>query len=269
MNNSPAPSGSELALCALQTPLPAKLSVNSMPLNEHVIAEQSSQSDAGEQSAIRRALESTARPENLWRGVCAIVVCHAFIWSVAPLLTVGDLHSDTLEIVSWASQLAMGNPKHPPMATWIMHMVLALPGSRLFNLFALSQLGVAIASLFVWRSVRLYAEPPFAALAVLFFLESPAATFFALNVNHNAMLIPVAAAVVFFTLRYLENRSRKDAALLGLSTGIALLTKYEIALLVLPLLVMCVFVPRFRGAWTDARSFLAVAICAATIAPHL
>jgi 4-amino-4-deoxy-L-arabinose transferase-like glycosyltransferase len=201
--------------------------------------------------------------------VAAACLVHCLLWSVVPLLYLGNLHTDTVEATSWATHWDFGYVKHPPLVVWLLNMTLALPGSRMFKDLALSQATVAISAWFIWKTVGLYVSQRMSALATLAYLASPPATFFAVQVNHNSLSIPFGAAILFFGLRYFQNRRGSDAVLLGLAGGLGLLTKYQTAFFLISLAVLAIRFPKFRWVWRDPRSYLAAALCLVIFAPHL
>ncbi len=205
-----------------------------------------------------------------WAGPIGIaVLVHAVLWTFGPALISGNLHSDTLEAAYWGRDLALGYSKHPPLTTWLIDFALRLGVYPIASLMLASQVTVAVAAVFVWKSVRLYASQQTAALAVAIFILSPAASFYAVQINHNSVLAPFYAATLYFGLIYLELGRWRDAIGLGIAVGLGVITKYEIAFAVAPLLVLAVVVPRFRETFSRPASYVSVLIFLAILAPHV
>lgn len=194
---------------------------------------------------------------------------HILLWSAGPGYLFGNLHSDTLEAAYWGREWVLGYAKHPPITTWLIDSVLRLGLPRIFALMLVSQLTMAITATFVGRLARLYASRETAAFAVLLFLTSPAATLYAVQMNHNSVLAPFWAATAYFGILYLEERRWSSAICLALAAGLGALTKYEILFLLVALLVMAACVVRFRAAFFHPASYVAVLIFLAVLAPHL
>ena len=197
------------------------------------------------------------------------VAAHLLIWSFGAWLFIDNLHPDTLEIISWAEQWSLGYAKHPPLATWLVKLVLDLPGPRLLNLLVLSQALVGLCAFLTWKTTRLFCTAGIAAFATVAFIEAPAATFYAIQFNHNLVLMPFLLAVAFFGLRYLESRRWSDALALSLSAALGVLAKYEIVVVFISLAALSLLVPRFRAAWRSPPSYAAVALFGLLIAPHV
>jgi hypothetical protein len=196
-------------------------------------------------------------------------LAHALIWSVVPALVIGNMQQDTLETASWGGDLALGYPEHPPLLSWVLGLALRIGHAPIFTLLLVSQIGMVIAAAYVWRTVRRYAGPSAAAMAVMLTLISPAATVYGVQVNHNSFLAPFWAAALFYGLAYLEGGKWRDAALFGVATGLGLLVKYEMAFIVICLLGLALVVPRFRAAFRRPATYVAILVAGAVIAPHV
>ena len=196
-------------------------------------------------------------------------LAHALIWSVVPALVIGNMHQDTLEAAYWGSDLALGYAEHPPLLSWVIGLALRIGDAPIFTLLLISQIGMVIAAAYVWRTVRLYAGPSSAALAVMLTLISPAATVYGVQFNHNSFLAPFWAAALFYGLAYLEGGKWRDAALFAAATGLGLLVKYEMAFIVVCLFALALIIPRFRAAFRRPATYVAILIAGAIIAPHV
>ncbi len=197
------------------------------------------------------------------------VALQLILWSLGPLVLFGNLHSDSLEAAYWGREWMLGYSKHPPLASWIMDLALHVPLPPILSLMLLSQITVAITALFVWKTTRLFASHQTAALAVALYLASPAATIYAIQINHNSMLAPFWSGAFYFGLLFLEERRWRDAILLGLLAGLGMITKYEIAFVLVTLLALGLAVPRFRPAFHHPASYVSGAIFIAILLPHV
>ena len=197
------------------------------------------------------------------------VLVQLAVWSIGPGLLFGNLHSDTLEAAYWGRDWALGYAKHPPVTTWLIDSVLRLPIPRIFGLMLLSQATMAVAAFFLWRLARLYSSRETAALVVLLFLTSPAATIYAVQLNHNSMLAPFWAASAYFGMQYLEERRWSDAIGLGIAAGLGALTKYEMMFLLAALVTVAIVVRRFRAAFFHPASYVCLAVFLLVLAPHI
>ena len=191
------------------------------------------------------------------------------LWSVGPTLLFGNLHTDTLEAAYWGREWALAYSKHPPVTSWMMDLALRTGLPAIFALMLLAQACVAVAALFIWKTVRLFASRETAAFAVLLFAASPASTIYAIQINHNLTLAPFWAATIYFGLLYLEERRWSDAIILGVVAGVGMLTKYEILFALATLLVIGALVPRFRAAFHHPASYVSGLIFILILLPHV
>ncbi len=213
---------------------------------------------------------SVAPRREEWIGAVALAgLAHALLGGLLPALFLGDLHADTLEAIAWSRELDWGYAKHPPLLAWLLHVAMSIPGPRIFVLMILSQASVALTAALVYATTRLFASGRVAACAVLIYLASMPSFYFAVKLNHNSLLIPFAAGILFFGLRYLERCRTLDALALGIVAGFGLLTKYQAAFFLMTLLAASLVVPRFRWVWSDPRSYVAALIALTVFAPHL
>ncbi|RAI16702.1 hypothetical protein CH337_20095, partial [Rhodoblastus acidophilus] len=88
--------------------------------------------------------------------VARAAAAHALIWSVAPALLVGNLHQDTLEAAYWGDEPSLGSARHPPLLSLMIRGVLGVGHAPIFLLLLMSQVGMAVAAVYVWRAARLY-----------------------------------------------------------------------------------------------------------------
>lgn len=201
--------------------------------------------------------------------IMVAVFGHILLWSLGPAILLGNLHTDSLEAAYWGHDWVLGYSKHPPLTSWLLDSVLHIPVSPLFTFMLLSQVTVGLACLFIWQTIRLYASRQTAALGAFLYVLAPAANIYAVQINHNSMLAPFFAATLYFGLSYLEEGRWTQAVALGLSVGFGAVTKYEIAFAVVPLLLLTVMIPRFRSAYSNPKSYIAVAIAVLIFMPHL
>jgi len=197
-----------------------------------------------------------------------LIIANFILWAIVPGLFFGNLHTDTLEAAYWGRDLALGYPKHPPLLSWVLALVLQPGEASILILLIFGQIISALSTFAVWRLVRDRASRSTATLAAAAILVSPFATFYAAQINHNSMLVPFNAGVLCFGLLYLEKRSVSYAISLGVLTGLGALTKYEIIFAILPVIVMSLVIPRFRAVWRLRATYIAMVIAIALVIPH-
>ncbi len=222
-------------------------------------------------------LSSAASPQPVSRSLPAPwaspiafgFLIHVFVWTVGPWLIAGNLHADTLEAAYWGREWALGYPKHPPLVSLTLDLTLGLGAPPILSLMVLSQATVAIAALYLWRTIRLFASAETAAFGGLMYLTSPIASFYAMQINHNSMLSPFVAAAAFYGVRYLQQGHTRDALLLAFAAAAGFWTKYEIVFPLVALVGLAAMAPGFRWAFRRPISYVAVALFLGLLVPHV
>ncbi|MBM3637488.1 MAG: glycosyltransferase family 39 protein [Alphaproteobacteria bacterium] len=204
-----------------------------------------------------------------FKEASGLLAFNALLWWLIPGFALGNLHVDTLEAAFWTHDLAFGYWKHPPLLTWLIDLVFVPGPLSILSILFLSQIITITTAFFIWQTAAEIAGREASRLALILFLTSPLASFYALQVNHNTVLAPFIAGTIYLGYRYLETRSLKSNVALGVAIGLGLLAKYEIIFAVIPLLSLAILIPRYRENFLILKSYLAILIVIAFAAPHL
>ena len=206
----------------------------------------------------------------VWRRPLALAIfAQIVLWGIVPLSFVTSLHQDTLEIIYWGRELALGYYKHPPLPTWLLDLVVHPTLAPIAAVLLVGVACVAVTAVYVHATVRLFAPSSAAALATLAYLVTRAATFQSLQVNHNSLLIPLWAALLFYALRYFEQRRLVDALSAGLAVALSVFVKYEILFLIEALVLLVAVTPAYRNIVRDWRTYVAVCFAGVMVTPHV
>ena len=163
------------------------------------------------------------------RYVWLILIFNALLWTLLPWLSVYSLPLDVVEGLFWGKEWQWGYYKHPPLPAWLIHI--SWLGLGDLGPFFLSQLSLLITYLYVWRlGLRLLGVEK-AALGTLMLLGVYYFTWPSPEYNHNIAQMPFWAAVVFYYYQALHSGRYRDWILVGLCTGLGLLTKYVMVVL--------------------------------------
>jgi 4-amino-4-deoxy-L-arabinose transferase-like glycosyltransferase len=190
-------------------------------------------------------------------------------WAIIPGLYFGNLHTDTLEAIYWGHDLAWGYSKHPPVLTWILSTIVHPGLAAIFIIVAFGQLAAALTSYYVYFTVMRIADRPTAIVASCLMMLSSTAAFYSVQVNHNSILVPFCAAALYYGLEFLEERRLWSAIWFSLAVGLGALTKYEIVFALVPLIALCLSIPRYRTAFLSWGTVISIVIVGSMILPHL
>jgi 4-amino-4-deoxy-L-arabinose transferase-like glycosyltransferase len=197
-----------------------------------------------------------------------ILLLQLVLWTLIPSLMYSILPLDTLEAVTWGSGFSLGNAKHPPLTGWIAGLTAAATGHADWPFYLLSQLcvtGGMVCIYFLAREFMGREEAVPAALTpqFIFYYNVTSPEF---NVNLPMLLLWPAAAL-FFVRAYRHDRIR-DWILLGVASGLCMLSKYISILLFAAFAVFLLIGKGRRRLFLSAGPWIAVASAFVVILPH-
>lgn len=175
--------------------------------------------------------------------VILVLLIIGLIWFIALNLSHQAPDWDNMEELVWASSFELGYQKHPPFPSWLLYPATLLFGKSVWLPLAMGLLCVFVANLFIYfllKDIAGQSKTPLCAYAPLIavLVSSPLAyyTIRGGDYNHNSVQLWSLAGLMFFYYRAWlverhENFSRAKWGiywtLVGVFTGIALITKYS------------------------------------------
>jgi hypothetical protein len=205
------------------------------------------------------------------RNAVLVLGAYVALWTLYGVIAKGsqDIHFDMGEALAWSRELAVGNPKHPPLSAVVVKAwFLVFPRADWAYYFL--AMTVAAAGLWIaWMlSARwLDAEKRVAGLALLSLV--PFFNFQALKFNANSVLIPLWAATTYCFVRSFKSRRSGWAALAGLCAAGAMLGKYWSIVLLLGLGVAALLDPRRGVYFRSAAPWVTIAVGALALSGHV
>jgi 4-amino-4-deoxy-L-arabinose transferase-like glycosyltransferase len=204
------------------------------------------------------------------RTAAVALIAYVAVWTLYAVLAKAgqDLHSDMIEMLAWSRELALGYPKHPPLAAWLVAAWFAVfpVADWSFYLLAVSVAGAAL--WIVWKLAGDYLDGEKRALALVLMTFVPFFNFHVLKFNANTILLPLWAATAFCFLRSYEKRSLGWAALAGLFAAGSMLGKYWSVFLLLGLGLAALLDQRRAAYFRSAAPWVTIGIGAMLVAPH-
>lgn len=176
---------------------------------------------------------------------------------------------DSAEQLVWSYTNEGGYWKHPPLPSWILHLLVQLLGPSIELPFYLTQAGIAVALLILWRVGSEWMGPARSFLAATLTGLVGYYGWCADAFNHNSALLPFqagATAAFWFAVR---TGQRRWWVLVGVCGGLGILVKY-VALLPLGALLAYALIDRsVRQPRTFMGIGLAGSVAFLVMAPHL
>lgn len=165
---------------------------------------------------------------------------HFLAWTLMPFLSRGNAPFDSVEGVAWGNLWQWGYEKHPPLAPWLTASMTHLFGNVDLGIYLLSQLSVIICFWAMWRLANKILTPWRALIGVVLLegiyyynVASP-------QFNPNILMLATWALTSLTFYNALKGQRWHHWLLCGVCAGLAMMTKYEAALLFVPMLfVLC------------------------------
>jgi 4-amino-4-deoxy-L-arabinose transferase-like glycosyltransferase len=190
---------------------------------------------------------------------------------LARLLFADSLQLDEAEQMVVAQEWRWGYGSQPPLYTWLQKGLFALLGEGVFALALFKNATLWAAYFFVYLAAReILAETRLAALAAASMLFIPHVAWDSQrDQTHLALAMALGGATLFVFVRLLKDPKPKWYACLGGAAALGILSKYNYALLLAPLLLAALLTRRFRPAVLNPKMLVALAVGAVFLAPHL
>lgn len=192
-------------------------------------------------------------------------------WTLFGLLNVypGHVHYDTAEIAMWSAlEPAFGYRKHPPLMPWLFGLVGLVVPLNWITLTILAGLNITLGAFAVWRIACLVLGAERAPVVMAIHLASPYATWLALKLDHNAILVSLWPLVIWAFLNVLRRPTTRNGAILGLACAAAMYAKYTSALLLVALAIAALADRRRMELLGSPAPWVAIAVAGLLLAPH-
>jgi 4-amino-4-deoxy-L-arabinose transferase-like glycosyltransferase len=203
---------------------------------------------------------------------------HVFLWTILPVLFHPNAPLDVVEEISWGREWQLGYYKHPPLASWLANIAYLASGGRLWSIFLLSQLVIAVGFCAVWLLAR-EAAGVVSALASVVLLEGIIYyNLTSIEFNPNVLELALWPLIVLYAWRVLPRGESTTASargearnwiLLGVFAGLGLWAKYYTGILLFSLLGFFVADRTARKKFTTAGPYVAAIVAFAVFLPHL
>ncbi len=206
-------------------------------------------------------------PDSYGRCLLLILLPYFLLWALLPGLLIESLPLDVVEGVYWGQEWQWGYYKHPPLPAWVLYLFQQGIGD--FGPFLLSQLCIALTLLCVWRLGCRILDRQRAAFGVLALMGVYFFTWPTIEFNHNVAQMPIWAAAVLLFHRAISDWRSTDWLLLGLVSGLGMLTKYSYIMLLAAMFLGLLTHPKLRSGLLKPQPWLGVLVMGLVFLPHL
>jgi 4-amino-4-deoxy-L-arabinose transferase-like glycosyltransferase len=220
---------------------------------------------------VERLTDALTDPARRERTAVWVLLAYTAVWTLYGVLAKAsqDLHFDMVEVVAWSRELALGYPKHPPLAAWVARAWFTVFPVADWSYYLLA-IGTAALGLWIaWILSARYLDADKRVLGLALLTLTPFYNFHALKYNVNTVLIPLWAATTLWFLRSFETRSVSYAALAGLGAAACMLGKYWSVFLLAGLGIAALVDSRRAAYFRSAAPWVTIAVGALALAPHI
>src|SRR5947209_1609770 len=192
---------------------------------------------SGPTKLVEGLLDALTDPARRERTAVAVLLGYVALWTLYGTLAKAsqDIHADMSEQFALGRELALGYPKHPPLAMAVVRAWFAVFPTADWAYYLLAMVNVGLALWIVWRLTARFLDGEKRVLGLALLTLVPFFNFHGLKFNVNTVLLPLWAATTLWFLRSFETRRVLDAALAGLGAAAAMYGKYWSIVLLLGL----------------------------------
>ncbi len=196
------------------------------------------------------------------------LVGHLLVWTLVPFLTQPNAPLDCIELLSWGHQWQWGYFKHPPLPAWLCEIAAVPFGSVDWPLYLISQLCIVGCFYTAWRMAR-ETLAPWASLAAVVVMEAcHYFSFTSVELNNNVAARVLWAFAILSLYWAIRRDQRRWWCATGFALALAMLSKYDAALLIASMFIFSIAYPAARRHWRTSGPYLMIAVLGVCLAPH-
>jgi 4-amino-4-deoxy-L-arabinose transferase-like glycosyltransferase len=196
------------------------------------------------------------------------ILLHVLAWTLGPSLMRGSLTHDTLEGIAWGLQWQWGYNKHPFLTAWLCATVSKLFGAHDWPIYLLAQIAVATTFYAVWRLAKEILPVGLALIACLCLEGVLFYNLNSFNLTPDSLQSPIWALLILSFYKALQTQRLLHWLLTGALAALAVVTKYQVALLFLPMLALLLINSQARKSFTQPGIYLAIVCMLFLLLPH-
>ena len=205
---------------------------------------------------------------NIRRWFYGFATVHVFLWTIFPAVFRYTLPLDAMEGTTWGRCLSLGYDKDPFLNAWLTELAIRLGGTNGWMVYFFSQISVAVCFWAVWQLGKKFLSPVHALVSV-FLLEFIASyNIDAIDFDDNVLELGLWALMILFFYLALEKQKIRDWVLLGIASGLAIMAKYYVTVLLIPMGIFLMVKEKPRKSFTKSGLYIGASVCALIIAPH-
>jgi lipopolysaccharide core galacturonosyltransferase RgtB len=202
--------------------------------------------------------------------ILAVLGTYFLLHMIVRLSIPNALELDEAEQMLLSQWFAFGYNSQPPFYNWLQYGVTSLVGVSLFSLSVLKCTMLFSSYVFYWLTARLVLKNnSLVVVATLGLLTVPQIVFEAQrDLTHSVATIFAGSLFLYGFFRTLKKPTAVSYAIVGIATGIGIISKYNFALLPAAALAAALIDTDFRKRLFDIRLILTIVISIVIVLPH-
>lgn len=197
-----------------------------------------------------------------------VLIVHTILWTIGPYWLRPSLPHDTLEGITWGLQWQWGYSKHPFLTAWLCAVFFKIIPND-WSVYLLAQLAVVTTFLAVWQLAKQFLPIKQALVATLVLEGVLFYTINSFNLTPDTLQSPLWALLTLFFYQALTKENRYYWLLTGFFAALCVCTKYQVIVLLLPMLFFCCFNSKARAQFKKPGIYWALGCFLLVLSPHL
>lgn len=192
-------------------------------------------------------------------------------WTLLVGLLSQSIVLDSVEEVVWSQTWQWGYYKHPPLPSILIAGLNHLLGGPSMWLTIFAAQGCAVIALtYVWLLAKKILPRKLAMVAVFITSLIGYHNYSATSFDHNTVSLPFSAAILYYFYCAIRHPERIFTwAILGLATGLAMLTKYSALLVVAGAFVYLILKKQWSNQLVIRGLFVSILVFSLVLSPHM
>ncbi len=198
-----------------------------------------------------------------------ILISALFVYRILSLVIVDiPVFYDEAYYYSWSNELAFGYFSKPPVVAWLIWLTSSLSAES-WALRLASPILYLVASLFVWHTASFWFGKKSAKWSALLFFSFPLIGFNSNFITTDAPLLAAWSASLYLLSKAFTFDRTRDWVLVGLISGIGLMSKYTMGLFLIGGIAFLCFSDRFKVFFARKGPYLGAVVAFLCFLPNL
>lgn len=197
------------------------------------------------------------------------ITIHTLLWTIGPSLLRPSLTHDTLESMTWGYQWQLGYSKHPFLTAWLSAAASHVFPQADWPLYLLAQLAVSLTFWAAWKLANHLLSPWHALISALVLEGVLFYNINSFNFTPDTLQSPLWALMALSFYNALHSQKLRYWIYTGGLAALAICTKYQVMLLLLPMFAFCILNANARMSFKHFGIYCGLVVLALLISPHV